>query len=118
MEGYPAADFLSWVVPSARRRCANLVPDMYAIDVRSRLGHRTACGAVASVIAQLNDLGIRVSLFVDADYPALEWAREVGAARVELYTERLPRVMAASEAMPYLKRICRRRGGHRRWAWA
>lgn len=36
----------------------------------------------------LTCLGIRVSLFVDADYAALEWAREVGAARVELYTER------------------------------
>jgi len=39
------------------------------------------------VIAELKGLGARVSLFMDADSPDLEKAKELGADRVELYTE-------------------------------
>jgi pyridoxine 5-phosphate synthase len=39
------------------------------------------------VIAQAHALGLRVSLFMDADADAMGRARAVGAARVELYTE-------------------------------
>ena len=88
VEGYPVADFLE-VVKSARPAQCTLVPDMpgqltsdHGWDIERH------AALLRPAIAQLNDLGIRVSLFVDADYPALEWAREVGATRVELYTER------------------------------
>ena len=39
------------------------------------------------LIAQAHALGVRVSLFMDADAPAMAAARAVGADRVELYTE-------------------------------
>ncbi len=39
------------------------------------------------LIAECRDLGVRVSLFMDADAPAMAHARAVGADRVELYTE-------------------------------
>jgi len=39
------------------------------------------------VIAELRGLGVRVSLFMDADVRAMPAARAVGADRVELYTE-------------------------------
>ena len=39
------------------------------------------------VIAEAKDLGARVSLFMDADPRAMGAAAEVGADRVELYTE-------------------------------
>jgi pyridoxine 5-phosphate synthase len=39
------------------------------------------------LIAEAKDLGARVSLFMDADPAAMAAAREVGADRVELYTE-------------------------------
>lgn len=39
------------------------------------------------LIAQAQALGARVSLFMDADAPAMAGARAVGADRVELYTE-------------------------------
>ena len=39
------------------------------------------------IIQELKDLRIRVSLFMDADSTHLERAKEVGADRVELYTE-------------------------------
>ena len=39
------------------------------------------------VIKQLKDLGIRVSLFMDPDTAGIQLAREIGADRIELYTE-------------------------------
>jgi pyridoxine 5-phosphate synthase len=39
------------------------------------------------LIAQAQAWGARVSLFMDADPSAMEFAKEVGADRVELYTE-------------------------------
>lgn len=40
-----------------------------------------------SLVAQAQALGVRVSLFMDADAAAIAGARDVGADRVELYTE-------------------------------
>lgn len=43
---------------------------------------------VRPLVAQAKALGVRVSLFMDADDPgAMQLAKEVGADRVELYTE-------------------------------
>ena len=39
------------------------------------------------VIRELKDLGLRVSLFMDPDTAGIQIAREIGADRVELYTE-------------------------------
>ncbi|MEJ2804309.1 pyridoxine 5'-phosphate synthase [Comamonadaceae bacterium PP-2] len=39
------------------------------------------------LIQECHDLGVRVSLFMDADAPAMAHARDAGADRVELYTE-------------------------------
>jgi pyridoxine 5-phosphate synthase len=39
------------------------------------------------IIVELKECGIRVSLFMDADDAQIERAKEVGADRVELYTE-------------------------------
>ena len=39
------------------------------------------------IIQRLKDLGIRVSLFMDADSTLMLLAKEIGADRVELYTE-------------------------------
>jgi hypothetical protein len=40
-----------------------------------------------AVVADLRDRGVRVSLFVDPEFDAVDWAAEMGADRVELYTE-------------------------------
>jgi len=47
------------------------------------------------VVEKLKNLGIRVSLFVDPDIAAMQMAKELGADRVELYTE--PYACAFSE---------------------
>ncbi|MDO8457725.1 MAG: pyridoxine 5'-phosphate synthase [Burkholderiaceae bacterium] len=39
------------------------------------------------LIAEAKSLGVRVSLFMDAEPGAMAWAKAVGADRVELYTE-------------------------------
>jgi pyridoxine 5-phosphate synthase len=39
------------------------------------------------IIEELKRLGIRVSLFMDADSPHIEKVKEIGADRIELYTE-------------------------------
>ncbi|MSQ56692.1 MAG: pyridoxine 5'-phosphate synthase [Limnohabitans sp.] len=39
------------------------------------------------VIAKAKSFGSRVSLFMDVDASAMKWAKQVGADRVELYTE-------------------------------
>lgn len=39
------------------------------------------------IIAELKDLGCRVSLFMDADLDQIERVPEIGADRIELYTE-------------------------------
>src|SRR5690606_17663180 len=41
---------------------------------------------VASAIKRLQDAGIEVSLFLDADEPQIDAARELGATAVELHT--------------------------------
>ena len=48
------------------------------------------------VIAELKAMGVRVSLFMDADENAMAAARAVGADRVELYTEPYARAFGTS----------------------
>jgi pyridoxine 5-phosphate synthase len=47
----------------------------------------TPRGEIADVVSGFRAAGIRVSLFVDPDDAAIEWAAGMGADRVELYTE-------------------------------
>ena len=53
--------------------------------------------------------GVRVSLFVDPEPAAIRWARELGADRVELYTEPFARAFergpaAAAASFAHLRR--------------
>ncbi len=87
VEGFPGDQFLA-VVKRVRPAQCTLVPDAPG-QITSDHGWdiRKQAGLLRGVVADLKALGIRVSLFVDHDYPALEAACEVGADRVELYTE-------------------------------
>ena len=49
------------------------------------------------VIRELKDLGIRVSLFMDPDITGIQMAKEIGADRVELYTEPYARAFRNNE---------------------
>jgi pyridoxine 5-phosphate synthase len=49
------------------------------------------------LIQELKDLGIRVSLFIDPDAEAMRVARQLGADRIELYTEPYARAFNAGD---------------------
>jgi pyridoxine 5-phosphate synthase len=66
----------------------------------ARDGHR-----LRPLIAEAQALGCRVSLFMDADEPVMAQAREVGADRVELYTEPYARAHATGQAADSLQRF-------------
>ena len=47
----------------------------------------TDTGKLSTLIGEAKALGVRVSLFMDAEPSHMAWAKSVGADRVELYTE-------------------------------
>ncbi|UCH46831.1 MAG: pyridoxine 5'-phosphate synthase [Betaproteobacteria bacterium] len=49
------------------------------------------------IIANLRELGVRISLFMDPDPAAMKAAREIGADRIELYTEPYARAYATAD---------------------
>ena len=57
------------------------------------------------LIAQAQALGVRVSLFMDADAGSIAGAREVGADRVELYTEPYAAAWGSSRQVDQLGRF-------------
>jgi pyridoxine 5-phosphate synthase len=58
----------------------------------------TPTEALRRTIAGLRADGIRVSLFIDPEPAAVRWAAELGADRVELFTEPFARAFAAGPA--------------------
>lgn len=87
VEGYPIDQFLQAVLEAAPSQCT-LVPDSPG-QITSDHGWRIAENRplLARTISRLKDRGIRVSLFVDHHCRELEAIHELGADRVELYTE-------------------------------
>ncbi len=56
------------------------------------------------LIEELHALGVRVSLFMDPEPAAMAMAREIGADRVELYTEAYARAHGRPEGVALLER--------------
>lgn len=87
IEGNPVPKFID-LVNSVRPAQVTLVPD--AEDaITSNAGWDTVRHAdfLREVVANFKREGIRVSLFVDPDPEMIRKAAEIGADRVELYTE-------------------------------
>jgi pyridoxine 5-phosphate synthase len=87
IEGYPDERYLQ-IIHETIPHQATLVPD--APDaITSNAGWNTIKNAslLKDVIAGIKRLGVRVSVFVDPDPLMIEGAAQVGADRVELYTE-------------------------------
>lgn len=87
IEGDPRPDFIELVHAVCPEQCT-LVPVVPG-EVTSQAGWTRVPGAgqLPDVIAAMKARGIRVSLFVDPTSDAIALARQVGADRVELYTE-------------------------------
>jgi pyridoxine 5-phosphate synthase len=87
VEGDPRPDLLALVHELQPTQCT-LVP-VRPGEITSQAGWPadTPRDALASIVGSLRSSGIRVSLFVDAVDAAVRWAGDVGADRIELYTE-------------------------------
>src|SRR4029453_13125441 len=87
IEGDPRPDLLALVHDVKPTQCT-LVP-VHPGEITSQAGWPadTPHEALASVVREMRAAGIRVSLFVEPDDAPIRWAKDVGADRVELYTE-------------------------------
>ncbi|MFV0484569.1 MAG: pyridoxine 5'-phosphate synthase [Bacteroidales bacterium] len=87
IEGYPSEDFIS-LVKDVMPAQVTLVPDAPdAITSNSGWDTKKHHDFLKAIVADLKAMGIRVSIFVDPDVEAVEWAAKAGANRIELYTE-------------------------------
>ena len=98
LEGDLRPDFLS-LLREIRPHQATLVPVLPG-EITSQGGWPvdTPREELAGAIAELQSLGMRVSVFVDPTRDAIEWAAGIGTDRVELYTEPFAAAFAADRA--------------------
>lgn len=87
LEGNPLHNLMD-LVRSVRPHQATFVPDSVAQSTSDHGWDLRADGErLRPLIAECRDLGVRVSLFMDPQAADMALARELGADRVELYTE-------------------------------
>lgn len=87
IEGYPSDEFLQMVI-EVKPAQVTLVPDSPHV-LTSNAGWDTVAHAsmLKPIIDRLRAEGIRTSLFIETDEQRIEAAAQLGANRIELYTE-------------------------------
>jgi pyridoxine 5-phosphate synthase len=97
IEGDPRPDLLDLVRQVRPHQCT-LVP-VRPGEITSQAGWPpdTPAAAMRETVADLRGRGIRVSLFIDPEADAVQWAASMGADRVELYTEPFARAFKESD---------------------
>jgi pyridoxine 5-phosphate synthase len=97
IEGDPRPDLLEMVREVRPHQCT-LVP-VRPGEVTSQAGWPpdTPTAELGAIVRDLQDRGIRVSMFVEPEAAAVEWAASLGAARIELYTEPFAHAFKAGE---------------------
>lgn len=87
IEGDPRPDFVDLVDEVKPDQCT-LVP-VRPGELTSEAGWPadTPKEALAEIVDRLQEGGVRVSVFVDPHPAPIDWATELGADRIELYTE-------------------------------
>lgn len=87
IEGYPSEDFCNLVI-KVKPAQVTLVPDApdqltsnHGWDTKNNIEFLTP------IVKRFKDAGIRVSIFIDPDKEMADYAKQIGADRVELYTE-------------------------------
>jgi pyridoxine 5-phosphate synthase len=98
IEGDPRPDLLDMVRTVRPDQCT-LVP-VQPGEITSQAGWPadTPKDELGTIVADLKARGIRVSLFVDPEPEPIRWAADLGADRVELYTEPYARAFASGSA--------------------
>jgi pyridoxine 5-phosphate synthase len=102
IEGDPRPELLDLVAEVRPSQCT-LVP-VSPGEVTSQAGWQPdsraqSIDALPDVVRDLKARGIRVSLFVDAEKAAVDWAASISADRVELYTEPFARAFTKGPAI-------------------
>ena len=87
IEGDPRPDLLALVHEVRPAQCTLVPVRPGEITSQAGWGADTPRDAIGRVVGELRQAGVRVSLFVDPEDAAIRWAADVGADRVELYTE-------------------------------
>lgn len=87
IEGNPTDSFIA-LVKEVKPEQVTLVPDAHDA-ITSNAGWDTYANKefLTQVVSWFRDIGIRVSIFVDADEKMVESAAATGTDRIELYTE-------------------------------
>lgn len=87
VEGNPFPKFME-IVRAVRPTQCTLVPDSPEAFTSDHGWNLELDGErLRPIVEELKGLGVRVSLFMDADSPVIARAKEIGADRIELYTE-------------------------------
>ena len=97
IEGDPRPDLLALVHAVKPDQCT-LVP-VRPGEITSQAGWSpdTPRAALSDAVDELRAAGIRVSLFVDPQDAPIRWAADMGADRIELYTEPYARAFERGE---------------------
>lgn len=87
IEGYPDDRFMK-IIEDLRPEQATLVPDGPDV-LTSNAGWNTVAhhDFLSGIVSKLKSFGTRVSIFTDPDTEMVAGAKNVGADRIELYTE-------------------------------
>lgn len=97
IEGDPRPDLLDMVHEVRPHQCT-LVP-VRPGEITSQAGWPadTPVDDVRRIVSDLQRRGVRVSVFIEAEPAAVEWAASTGAERIELYTEPFAHAFKRSE---------------------
>src|SRR6516225_11117770 len=95
IEGDPRPELLALIADVRPHQCT-LVP-VRPGEITSQAGWSpdTSVDQTRRIVGDLQRAGVRVSLFVDPEVKAVEWAARMKADRVELYTEPYARAFEA-----------------------
>lgn len=98
IEGDPRPDLMD-LVTEIRPHQVTLVP-VRPGEITSQAGWPadTPAGPMRALIERMHAAGVRVSVFVDPEPAPVDWAAEMGADRVEFFTEPFAQAHARSEA--------------------
>lgn len=98
IEGDPRPELMD-LVTEVRPHQVTLVPVRPGeITSQAGWGTDTPAGPMRTLIERMHAAGVRVSVFVDPEPAPIDWAADLGADRVELFTEPFAQAYARSEA--------------------
>lgn len=105
IEGNPLQNLMGFVRQYKPHQCT-FVPDAEGQFTSDHgWSPRSDTDKLRPLIAEAKALGVRVSLFMDAEPAAMAWAKAVGADRVELYTEPFAATWGTSAQQAQLARF-------------